>query len=73
MNYNQLLGTLSEVINNENIYKPGLKLVYELDRHNHRELEEHVFNLRNSNDEFKPANVFELESDGIIIQLIKKK
>lgn len=73
MNYENLITTLSEVITNENVYKQGLKLVYELEEQEHIDLERYVFNLRNSNEEFKPANIFEIESDGIKIQLIKKK
>jgi len=35
MNYEELIETISEVVNNENIHKDGLVLLYELDEKNH--------------------------------------
>lgn len=73
MDYEQLINTLSEIVNNDVIVKTGLKLVYELDADNHKKLNEHIFFLRDTPGEFVAEDVFEVECDGIVIELIKKK
>lgn len=73
MRYEDLINTLTEVVNNEVIFKKGLKLVYELDVENHRKLEEHIFYARQMEGDFQPSGVFEIESDGVVIQVIEKE
>lgn len=73
MSYEELIDTLTEIVNNQVIYKKGLKLVYELEAEHLRKLEEHIFYIRQIEGEFVPSDgMFEIESDGVIIQLISK-
>jgi hypothetical protein len=73
MNYNELIETLSEVINNKKIYKDGLVLTYELPEENHKKMDEHLFYKSNpSNSEFTHRDIVEVEIGGIIIKFLKK-
>lgn len=73
MDYNELINTVSEIINNNNIHKEGLSLVYELEEENHKKMDEHLF-YKSSNDgvKFKHRNVIEVVIGGILIKFIKK-
>lgn len=74
MKYDDLMNTITEIINNELIYKKGLKLVYELDSETHYKLEEHIFYSRQIEGEFTPSDdVFELEVDGVVVQIKRKE
>jgi hypothetical protein len=78
MNYNILIETISEIVNNDSIYKKGLTLVYAVDEHLHKRLDEH-FHYKtkaeedNDNDEFEHTDDFEVEIGGIIIKFIKNE
>ena len=73
MNYNELIETISEIVNNEKIHKGGLSLVYELDNENHRKMDEHLFYKANPNDvDFIHRDIIEVEIGGIIIKFVKK-
>jgi len=73
MNYNQLIETISEIVNNEKINKENLTLVYELDETNHKNMDEHLFYKSNTNDsEFVHRDIIEVEIGGILIKFIKK-
>lgn len=75
MQYEDLISTLSEIVENDGIYKTGLTLVYSLTPVNHRKMNEHLFYKSNptSNIEFIPQDEFEVEIDGILIKFILKK
>jgi hypothetical protein len=72
--YETLIETLSEIVNNENIYKEGLTLVYEIEAERHKKLDEHLYLKTNPNGkEFTPSDVVEIEIAGIGVKLVKKK
>ena len=50
MKYDELIKTISEIINNDSIVKRGLTLVYELDDHSHKKMDEHLFYTSNPSD-----------------------
>tara|TARA_B100000927_G_scaffold244457_1_gene206786 strand:- start:1406 stop:1636 length:231 start_codon:yes stop_codon:yes gene_type:complete len=72
MNYEELIETISEVINNKKIYKEGLTLLYELDEENHAKMDEHLFYKSKPEGNFEHRDIIELEIDGVIIKFIKK-
>jgi hypothetical protein len=74
MTYEKLIQTISEMVNNDLIYKKGLTLNYEVDKNIHRRLDEHFFYKSNDKDgaKFEPSDEFEVEMGGIIIKFIKK-
>jgi hypothetical protein len=74
MTYDKLIETISEIVNNDLIYKKGLTLVYEVDKNLYRRLEEHFFYKANGKDggKFEPSEDFEVELGGVIIKFIKK-
>lgn len=73
MNYEQLIETLSELVDNEKIHKTGLTLVYELEEKNHRQMNEQLFYKSNpSSTPFVGNEVFEVEISGILVRFIKK-
>jgi len=74
MTYEKLIETISEIVENENILKEGLSLVYELNEKKHKQMNEHLFFKSNSiTTIFKPTDEFEVELGGIVIKFIKKK
>jgi hypothetical protein len=73
MNYNQLIETISEIVNNDNIYKIGLTIVYELDDLNHKKMDEHLYYKSNpDSDNFTHSEIVEVEIGGILVKFIKK-
>jgi hypothetical protein len=72
MKYEILIQTISEIVNNELIYKKGLELVYKLDAKKHKKLSEHFFYKINgeSNLEFEYTEEFEVEIGDILIKFI---
>lgn len=73
MNYNELIETISEIVNNQKIHKENLTLVYELDEQNHLKMDEHLFYKSNApSDAFVHNEVIELEIAGIYVKFIKK-
>ena len=73
MNYNELIETISEIVNNEKIHKENLTLVYTLDEHNHKKMDEHLFYKSNpDNVEFVHRDIVEVEIGGVLIRFIKK-
>lgn len=73
MTYEELIRTVSEIVENQNINKIGLTLVYELPEVFHRKMNEELFYKTNPiNTGFNPTDVFEVQIGGIIIKFIKK-
>lgn len=71
--YEELIATISEIINNENIKKEGLHLVYELPEKDHKMMDEHLFYKTNDrNTKFEHRDVIEVELGGLIVKIIKK-
>lgn len=74
MNYSQLITTISQIIENEDIYKEGLTLVYELEPQNHKKMDEHLFHMGNNpTGEFEHKDVIEVEISGVVIRFITKE
>ena len=73
MNYEELIDTITEVLNNDKIHKKGLTMVYELDEHNHKKMDEHLFYKSNpGSDDFVHREVVDVEMNDFIIRFIKK-
>ena len=74
MNYEKLIETISVIVENPNIVKEGLTLLYELDPISHKKMNEHLFYKANpTGRDFKPSDEFEVELGGILIRFIKRK
>ena len=72
MNYEELIETISEVVNNKKIYKEGLVLLYELDESSHIKMDEHLFFKSNPDGKFEHREIVEVEIGGAVIRFIKK-
>ena len=73
MTYEQLIETVSLILENEQIYKPGLTLTYELSQKNHKAMNELLFYKANP-PHLKPdyTDEYEVDIEGITIKFIKK-
>ncbi len=72
MKYDQLVESLTEIVNNPNIIKTGLSLTYSLPEKNHKQMNEEFFYKVNK----LPAvpvlsDVFEVQIGGIVVKFIK--
>jgi hypothetical protein len=73
MTYEDLISTVSEIVNNASIKKDGLSLTYELPEHLHVRMNKELFYKMNTvNTGFVPNDKFEVEIDGLLIKFIKK-
>lgn len=73
MEYENLIKTISEIVENDNINKTGLILVYSLPEKRHIKLNEHLFYKSNPiTTIFEPSDAFEVEVEGIIVKFIKE-
>tara|TARA_R110000772_G_scaffold17946_3_gene49924 strand:+ start:98376 stop:98597 length:222 start_codon:yes stop_codon:yes gene_type:complete len=73
MDYNDLIETISEMVENEKINKRGLTLVYTLNEKNHKQMDEHLFYTSNpENTEFVHQEVIEVTLGGIMVKFIKE-
>lgn len=73
MRYEDLIATVSEIVENEKIYKGGLVLMYELSENRHKEMDEHLFYKANpEGTNFEHREVIEVEIGGVIVRFIKK-
>lgn len=73
MNYEQLIETLSELVDNEKVHKTGLTLVYELEEKNHKQMNQQLFYKSNpATATFTPSDVFEVEINGILVRFVKQ-
>lgn len=73
MNYEILIRTVSEIVDNPNIEKNGLVLEYELPEAIHNQMNEELFYRLKQGVIFVPADVFEIEIEGILIRFKKIK
>jgi hypothetical protein len=74
MTYEQIIESVSIIVENENIYKEGLTLVYELEATNHRKMNEQLFYKSNPpSATFVSSDEFEIEFGGILVRLVKPK
>lgn len=74
MDYEILIKTISEIVENNNIYKIGLIMLYQLPEKKHKQLNEHLFykDKDNLNKEFTPTEIFDVEIGGVIVKFIKE-
>jgi hypothetical protein len=70
--YEKLIESISEIVNNELIYKKGLELVYTLKPKHHKKLSEHFFYKINDdkNAEYEYTDEFEVDIADIVIKFI---
>lgn len=75
MDYDNLIETLTEIVDNEKIHKENLTLIYSLSDINHKKMNEHLFYKTNpDNDtEFEPKDEFEVEIEGITVRFVNSK
>ncbi len=73
MKYDELIETISEIMNNPKIIKNGLSLTYELPENIHRQINEDLFYKSNPINTYIEStdDVFEVQIDGLIIKFIK--
>ena len=73
MNFDKLIETVSEILENEKIEKNGLILTYNLPPTPHFAMNLELFNKTKGVDtEFQPTDEFEVEIGGVLIKFIKK-
>ena len=73
MDYNKLIETISEIVNNEKILKTNLTLVYELPEKLHKQMDEELYyKTKNDASDFEHKDEIELEVSNLKIKLIKK-
>ena len=73
MKYEELIDTVSEIINNEKINKNGLIITYVLDEEKHNKMNEHLYYMSNPNGtDYEKNDEFEVEIEGLVIKFIKK-
>ena len=73
MNYDDLITTITEIVNNERIKKEGLTLQYEIGEKTFRRLNEHFFYKSNPPDAvLESSEMFEIEIDNLIVRFLKK-
>jgi hypothetical protein len=73
MNFDNLIETITAILENDSIEKRGLSLTYELPTNIHLEMNKQIFYKINPiHVDFKPTDEFEVELSGILIKFIKK-
>lgn len=75
MTYDELIETISVIVENDKIHKTGLTLIYELDELNHTKMNEQLFYSKNNHltDPFIKSDEFEVQVNGLLIKFIKKQ
>ncbi len=75
MDYTHLIETLTEIVDNEKIFKENLTLIYSLSDINHKKMHEHLFYKSNPDTDikFEPKDEFEVEIEGILVKFINSK
>lgn len=73
MNFEKLIETISEILENEKIEKYGLVLTYQLHPKAHLAMNlELLQKINGQNENFEPTDEFEVEIGGILIKFVKK-
>lgn len=73
MTYDKLIETISEIVNNELIYKKGLILEYKLNKDEHKKLNEHFYYKTKANEttDFEYMDEFEVNVGGVEVRFLK--
>lgn len=73
MKYDELINTISEIVNNKEIFKEGLTLTYELEEENHKKMDEHLFYMANpEGTDFEHKDTVFVKFGDIKVKFIKK-
>jgi|688.fasta_scaffold1286776_2 hypothetical protein len=72
MNFDTIIETLTEIINNDKIYKQGLVLQYELDPETHIKMNEELFYRTEQTTKFEPSDLFDVVIENVRVVFIKK-
>ena len=71
MTYDEIIATVSEIVQNQHILTKGLTLIYELDKVSHRQVDEELFIRMNGNlDGFTHQDIIEIEVEGTLVKFI---
>jgi hypothetical protein len=74
MTYEELIVTVSFLVESDKVLKTGLTLVYELTEKNHKQMNEQLFYKSNPPSVvFIPSDEFEVELGGILVKFVKPK
>lgn len=74
MNYDSLILTVSQIVENENINKNGLSLMYTLEERAFNDINLDLFQRSNQVfTDFKPSDEFEVVIGGILVKIVKKQ
>lgn len=74
MKYEELIETISTLVENEKVYKKGLTLIYELPDNDHRKMNEALFYKSNpASAKFENNAEFEVELGGILVKFVRHK
>jgi hypothetical protein len=66
--YNDIVETVSEIVNNDKICKDGLTLNYVISNHNHKKLDETLYHKMNpKGTDYKYTDIIEIEVGGITV------
>lgn len=72
--YDKIVETISEIVNNDLIYKKGLTLIYVLDENTHKKLDEHFYykiksgETEKTEDNFEHSKEFEVTLGGVLVK-----
>ena len=73
MKYDELIESISFIIESDEIYKEGLQLYYTLEPKNHRDMQETFFYRTNeATMQFTPTEEFEVAFGDVLVKFIKK-
>ena len=73
MDYEKLIESVSEILENDKIYKQGLTLTYELNAENHKRFNEQLFFKTNMGGTVEYTDEYLVEIGGITIKFVKPK
>ena len=72
MSYEELIQTISLMVENENIKKRGLTLLYELPENEHNKINKELYQKANPySTNFTPSDEFEVMLGGILVKFKK--
>ena len=74
MSYDDVIQTITEIVNNEKIKKDNLTMIYVLNKLEHKKLHEDIFyKINPPNAEFIDLNEFEIMLNGILLVFKKNE
>ena len=73
MTYDELIDTITVIVNDKKIIKEGLTLIYELEETNHKKMDEHLFYMANPEGaDFEHKDTVFVKFGDIKVKFIKK-